>query len=344
MMIVQTYANPMIGFESSLAAKQMQYQYNPLNSGFKMTNQPKSWARVTPTRLLPSAGKPLLPANVANDVAHLRPSLSSQSDSRPTWGANEQAGWLSPESYDKLAPFASEGYGHRLGEFDQAVKTIANSIHPFYRPHAGSAGQIIWNRTPLSKYFADMNGFMGLNLAGSPQTEYTKLFFKHLYATGLQDIYFTRPSGATSFPADPKGSPAMMDISESLFKTQAEMCNELAHAMQQEAKTQAFMDRLAATDENAFEVVLMRESQAIKELHEKRREILALKVDFLKAECGIYPGEPIRLDVEVSVSRRTVVQMQLNRFAIARLKHAKKITERQLAIANAWHRELIMRL
>jgi hypothetical protein len=161
---------------------------------------------------------------------------------------------------------------------------------------------------------------------------------------GLQDIYFTRPSGATSLPTDPKLSPGKPDKSPGLFKTQAEVCNELAYAMQQEGKTQAFKNRLAAMDENAFEAVLIHESRSIKDLEEKRREISALRDDFLKAECGIDPGEPIRLGSELSVSRRSVVQMQLNRFAIARLKNAKKVIDKQLAIASAWHSELIVRL
>ena len=283
---------------------------------------------------------------IKNDSAQVfsNPSFSSWGNSRPTWGHDEQAPWRSPVNYDKYAPFANESYGLRVGKFDEAMKAITNSCHPLYRPCVGSAGQKSWKRSPLSKYFADLNGFMGLTSPGCPQTEHIKLFFKHLNSMELQDIYFTRPSELTAFPANQNVSPGTTDEPRGPFKMQAEICNELAYAMQLEGKTQAFKDRVVATGRNAFEVVLIRESQVIKELQEERKEISEYRHDFLRTECGINLREPTCSEAEVAASRHPIAQLQLNRFAIARLQNAKKIIDRQLVIANAWHGDLLVQL
>lgn len=238
----------------------------------------------------------------------------------------------------------SENYGQRLADFDEAAKVITNSSHPLYRLEVGPSEQRVWKRTPLSKYFADLNGFMGLIMAGCPQTEHIKLFFKHMYSLELQNVYFTSPSGSTSFPTGQNVSADMGDESRGLFKIQAEVGNELAKAMQQEGKTQAFKDRVAATEETAFEVVLIRESQMIRDLQETRREISKLRNEFLKTKCGIYPGEPAHSEAEVAATRQLIVQLQLNRFAIARLQNAKKTIDRQLVIARASHGQLLGQL
>lgn len=247
---------------------------------------------------------------------------------------SNQAPWTSPVDYDNHAPYPGGSYGVRLLAFEEIAKTITNSRHLFYRSAGTTNGSPLWKATPLSKFFRELNSCTALNLPGCPHTEHVKLFFKHFYALGFQNVYFTRPS-------DP--APAT-DISKGLFQVQAEMCNELARVMQLEGKTQAFKDRIAAIDEKAFEVVLVRESQTIKDLQEQRNHISKLRDVFLQDECGIDPGHCAQSEEELTASRQSVAQVQLNRFAIARLQNAKKLIDRQLVIANAWHGELITRL
>lgn len=247
---------------------------------------------------------------------------------------SNQAPWTSPVDYDHHAPYPGGSYGVRLLAFEEIAKTITKSRHLFYRSASNANGSPLWKPTPLSKFFRELNCCTALNVPGCPHTEHVKLFFKHFYALGLQNVYFTRPS-------DPL--PAT-DISKGFVQSQAEMCNELARVMQLEGKTQAFKDRIAATDDKAFEVLLVRESQTIKALQEQRNHIAKLRDSFLQEECGIDPGHGGKSEEEVTASRQSVVQVQLNRFAIARLQNAKKLIDRQLVIANAWQGELIARL
>lgn len=245
-----------------------------------------------------------------------------------------QSPWVSPVDYDHHAPYPGGSYGVRLLAFEEIAKTITDSRHRFYRSANTANGSPVWKTTPLSKFFRELNSCTALNLPGCPHTEHVKLFFKHFYALGFQNVYFTRPSDPT--PAT--------NITKGLFQVQAEMCNELARVMQLEGKTQAFKDRVAAIDEKAFEVVLVRESQTIKNLQEQRNHISKLRDAFLQDECGIDPGHCAQSEEELTPSRQSVAQVQLNRFAIARLQNAKKLIDRQLVIANAWQGELIARL
>lgn len=245
-----------------------------------------------------------------------------------------QAPWISPVDYDHHAPYPGGSYGVRLLAFEEIAKTITNSRHLFYQSASTANGNPRWKATPLGKFFRELNSCTALNVPGCPHTEHVKLFFKHFYALGFQNVYFTRPS-------DP--APAT-DISKGSFQVQAEMCNELARVMQLEGKTQAFKDRIAAIDEKAFEVVLVRESQTIKDLQEQRNHISKLRDAFLQDECGIDPRHCAQSEEELAASRQSLAQVQLNRFAIARLQNAKRLIDRQLVIANAWQGELIARL
>ena len=309
-----------------------------------MKSQSKNVTDVLSTVSSPSVGPPRLPHSVLKDGWHSEPKFNRWGDSGNDWSNNEQARWHTPVNYDQCAPFANERYGWRLKEFDDAVKEIANSSHPIYRLGVGSGGQHVWKRTPLSQYFSEMKAFINLNMAGYPQTEHIRLFFKHLYALGLQDIYFTRPSALTSFPADPNVSDLIANKSPGLFKAQAEVCNDLAHALQLEAKTQAFKHRVAATDQSAFEMVLIRESQLIKALQKEQKTISEKRQAFLREQFEIYPGVSTDFASEVTISSQSSVQLQLNRFAIAQLKNATKLIARQLVIASARHSTLTVRI
>ena len=309
-----------------------------------MKYQSKNVTEVLSTGSSPSVGPPRLPHSVLKDGWHAEPKFNRWGDSGNAWSNDELARWYTPVNYDQCAPFANERYGWRLKEFDDAVKEIAASSHPIYRPGVGSSGQHVWKRTPLSKYFGQLKGFMSLNMAGYPQTEHIRLFFKHLYALGLQDIYFTRPSAPTSLPADPNVPNLIADESPGLFKMQAEVCNDFAYALQLEARTQAFKDRVAATDQNAFELVLIRESQLIKALQKEQKTISEKRQAFLREQFEIYPGVSTDFAAEVTISSQSSVQLQLNRFAIAQLKNATKLIARQLVIASARHSTLTVRI
>jgi hypothetical protein len=235
-------------------------------------------------------------------------------------------------------PFPGVGYSARLLEFEEMLKTITNSTHPFFRSVVTQSGNVNWMRTPLSKFFQELKYCTALNMPGCPQTEHAKLFFKHFYSLGLQKVYFTQPGRDIYTRAESLTSIATPEVSSSRMKTQAEICNELAHAMQQEGKTQAFKQRIAVADDDAFEATLVRETQAITDLEKKREHIFNLREDFLRKKCGVFPGDP----AFTGASRRARVKPQLNRFTIARLTQEKKIIERQLVIAKAWHGKLLV--